>query len=247
VDGSERERYWRAWKMHCRLFPQAGNKWASVVMDQLLTFAVAVREGQYGLGAQVKVQSVERALRHVAQRLVLDGHPNPRRASPAQQLLDLPIARLIKKYRNEDPPAEPKLAIPISTITAIATNYRWHTHLDAAADLVIIAFFYLLQVGEYTTSAKKKPKRTIALRDQDVRLWQKGQLIPHSASLDLLLTVDSATICIAHTKNGTKGAVVHHKAFGGPICVVAALARRIANMQGGAALGSLSSIYHASG
>ena len=54
-------------------------------------------------------------------------------------------------------------------------------------------------------------------------------------------------ICIAHTKNGTKGAVVHHKAFGGPICVVAALARRIANMQGGAALGSLSSIYHASG
>jgi hypothetical protein len=95
----------------------------------------------------------------------LDGHPNPRRASPAQQLLDLPIARLIKKYRNEDPPAEPKLAIPISTITAIATNYRWNTHLDAAADLVIIAFFHLLQVGEYTTSAKKKPKCTIALWD----------------------------------------------------------------------------------
>ncbi len=142
----------------------------SIVTDQLLTFAVAVREGQYGLGAQVKVQSVERALRHVAQRLVLDGHSDPRRASPAQQLLDLPIACLIKKYHNKDPPAEPKLAISISTITAIATNYWWNTHLDAAADLVIIAFFYLLQVGKYTTSAKKKPKRTIAFRDQDVRL-----------------------------------------------------------------------------
>ncbi len=77
-------------------------------------------------------------------------------------------------------------------------------------------------------------------------LWRKGQLIPHSAGLDLLLTADSATICIAHTKNGTKGAVVHHKAFGGPICPVGALAWRIANMQGGPALGSLSSVYHAS-
>jgi hypothetical protein len=130
--------------MHCHLFPQTGNKLASVGMDQLLTFALAVREGQYGLGAQVKVQSVERALKHIAQRLVLDGHPNPRHASPAQQSLDLPIAHLIKKYCNQDPPAEPKLAIPISTITATATNYRWNTHLDAAADLVIIAFFYLL-------------------------------------------------------------------------------------------------------
>ncbi len=80
-----------------------------------------------------------------------------------------------------------------------------------------------------------------------MHLWRKGQLIPHSTGLDLLLTVDSATICIAHTKNGTKVAVVHHKAFGGPICPVAALARRIANMQGGPASDSLSSVYHASG
>ncbi len=92
---------------------------------------------------------------------------------------------------------------------------------------------------------EEKAKCTIALRDQDVRLWQKGQLISHSAGLDLLLTADSTTICIAHTKNGTEGAVVHHEVFGGPICQVAVLARRIANMQGGPALGSLSFVYHA--
>jgi hypothetical protein len=71
--------------------------------DQLLIFAVAVQEGQYGLGPQVKVQSVERALRHVAQSLILDGHRDPRRASAAQQSLDLPISRLLKKFRDEDP------------------------------------------------------------------------------------------------------------------------------------------------
>jgi hypothetical protein len=67
-------------------------------MDQLLTFTVTVQEGKYGLGSQVKVQLVERALRHIAQRLILDGHPDPRRASAAQQSLDLPISRLLKKF-----------------------------------------------------------------------------------------------------------------------------------------------------
>jgi hypothetical protein len=58
-----------------------------------------------------------------------------------------------------------------------------------------------------------------------------GHIIPHSAGLRALMRTDSATICIAHTKNGTKGAVVHHEAIGGPICPVAALARWVANIQ----------------
>ncbi len=130
----------------------------------------------------------------------------------------------MKKYWDEDPPAAPKLAIPISTITAIAENYRWTPHLSAAADLVIIAFFYILRVGEYTTPAKPRDKWTIPLRDCNVWLWQNGHLLSHSARLTTLLTADSATVCIVHTKNGTKGAVIHHKAFGGPICPMAALA-----------------------
>jgi hypothetical protein len=118
----------------------------------------------------------------------------------------------------------------VSTITAIVNNYRWDPYKEAVADLIIIAFFYLLQVGEYTSPSKPWEKRTIALRDCDVRLWKDGNLLPHSAGLAALLMADSATICIAHTKNGTKGAVVHHDAIGGPICPVATLAQCIANM-----------------
>ena len=110
-----------------------------------------MREGKYGNGHQVQVQSVARALHFVSQKLVLDRHPNPRRASSAEHALDLPIARLLKKYGDEDPPPEPKLAILISTLTAIAEKYRWSEHLSAVADLVIIVFFYLFQVGEYTS------------------------------------------------------------------------------------------------
>ena len=77
-----------------------------ILTDRLLTFAVAVREGQYGKGHKVQVQSVEFALRAVAQKYVLDGHPDPRRASPTQQALDLPIACLLKKYGDKDPPTK---------------------------------------------------------------------------------------------------------------------------------------------
>jgi hypothetical protein len=104
-------------------------------------------------------------------------------------------------------------------------------HLDAVTDLVIIVFFYLLRVGEYTTPHWARAKRTIPLRNCNIRLWYRGHIIPHSAGLRALMRADSATTCIAHTKNGTKGAVVHHDAIGGPICPVAALARRVANIQ----------------
>jgi hypothetical protein len=79
VDGTKRARYWHAWTTHCQLYESVIGRQPSDqdTTDRLLTFAVAVREGKYGLGNQVKVQSVERALRHVAQKLVLDEHPNP--------------------------------------------------------------------------------------------------------------------------------------------------------------------------
>jgi hypothetical protein len=108
----------------------------------------------------------------------------------------------------------------------------------------MIAFFYLLRVGEYTSPSSPCDKRTIPLRLCDVRLWQRGALLPHTASLATLLSVDSATICIANTKNGTKGVVIHHEAFGGSICPVAALARRIANIQQGPRTGTIDMVYH---
>jgi hypothetical protein len=248
VDGAERIRSWNAWTDHnLSLYGSRASDHGQATTDKLLTFAVAVREGKYGLGSPVKVQSVERALRHVAQKFVLDGHPDPRKSSAAQQSLDLPIARLIKSYRDSDPPPEPKLALPISTITAIATHYNWSPHLEAVADLVTIAFFFLLRVGEYTSPSPSRDKRTIQLRRCDVRLWRNGVVLPHTSSLAALLRADSATICIANTKNGTKGAVIHHEAFAGPICPVAALARRIANVQRGPLTGTIATVQHKSG
>ena len=122
VDRSKRHCYSKAWEMHCGLYQDTPGKIQGphILTDRLLTFAVAMREGKYGNKHQVQVQSVARALQFVSQKLVLDGHPDPQRASPAQHVLDLLIACLLKKFSDEDPPPELKLAIPISTITSNA-------------------------------------------------------------------------------------------------------------------------------
>jgi hypothetical protein len=121
-------------------------------------------------------------------------------------------------------------------------------HLEAVTDLVIIAFFYLLRVGKYTTPHHARTKRTIPLQDCNIRLWYQGKIIPHSAGLQALLRADSATILIAHTKNGTKGEVVHYDAIGGPVCPVAALARLVANIQQENSITcQLNAVYSASG
>ena len=198
----------------------------------LITFAVAVWEGKYGLGRQVKVQSVAVALQSVAQKYVLDRHPDPCQASPAQHALNLPIARILKHFDDEDPAPKPKLAVPVSIISAIASGYHFTKHHSAVADMVVIAFFYLLRVGEYTLQSNPHPKRTIPLRKCDVQLWSNGNIIHPDSYLGALLLADSATISIANTKNGTKGAFVHHFAVGGTICPVAALAQRIDNLRG---------------
>ena len=121
-------------------------------------------------------------------------------------------------------------AIPATTMMSLATSYRFMATHSAVADLIIIAFFFLLRVGEYTAQAsnqKDKKKRTIPLRTGDIKLWSGRTLIDHTASLQVLLAATSATICIENTKNGTKNAVLHHVAIGGPMCPVATLARRV--------------------
>ncbi len=82
------------------------------------------------------------------------------------------------------------------------------------------------------------------MRKCDVHPWRNGQLHDHELDLHTLLCADSATILIANTKNGMKRTFVHHDAVGGNICLVAALARRMANLQGMRVSTPLSTVCH---
>jgi hypothetical protein len=119
--------------------------------QRLLAFAARVCTGIFGNGRKVGFQSVEKALRHVAQALVLAGYEDPRRSYGAKEL-DLPISAILSTNRKDDPPPQPQLALPVATIEHAAKYSRANQPelTRATADLLTVAFFYLLRVGEYT-------------------------------------------------------------------------------------------------
>jgi hypothetical protein len=175
-----------------------------------LAFAVALRQGRFHNGNRVRRAEVERALRECAQLMVAEGLDDPRKSDTSDHRLARSITSYVKSCKDDDPPSLPQQAIPSSTIRWIATHMgssqQHQTHLTA--HLMVLAFFFLLRVGEYTKSSDKR--RTIPLRKKDIRLWRAGVILPNDGPLEVLLTADAVTICLENQKNGHKNAVLHH-------------------------------------
>ena len=174
-------------------------------------------------------QTVETALRHVSQTIVLAGFEDPRRLISNSKDLDLPFQRLQRAYRVDDPVPKQQLALPVATLKDMAAHHTArNTPKDQRlADMITVASFFLLRPGEYCMTQRSRRTRTVQFRRQDVRMWKGQQLIPHTASLATLLTCDAAMLTIDNQKNGERGSVMHHNARHGPFCPVKALARTI--------------------
>ena len=201
----------------------------SIKHEMLLSFAVRLRQGYAGKGKRIGAQAVATGLRHVAQNAVLAGYPDPRKSYGDKQL-DLPISHLLKTFRDEDPAPQPKLALPVHAIKLTCNQYYRESAPQAHAigDLITIAFFFLLRVGEYTFPKPGKRKRTTQFRLQDVKFFKNGNAVPLTAPLSMLLQASSVTLTIDRQKNGVRGATVHHHATSSPtFCPVKALARRV--------------------
>ena len=187
VDDDSRKKGWIDWERYARAWnvdPWLRHHSDASKQTHLLAFAARVRTGIFGRSIQVGHQSVEKVLRYVAQTLVLAGYPDPRRTSGGSDL-DLPFSRLLKSYKTDDPPPKPQLALPVATVARAASFHttRHPALTRATADLVTIAFFYLLRVGEYTMPKPHLRTRTVQFRVQDVTFRaQDDSIIPHSAS-----------------------------------------------------------------
>jgi hypothetical protein len=72
--------------------------------------------------------------------------------------MHLAFTRLYHAYRGEDPASEPQLALPLKVFLGITeVEGKSADPLEQAlADFVTIAFYFLLRVGEYTSSASTK-------------------------------------------------------------------------------------------
>ncbi len=105
--------------------------------------------------------------------------------------------------------------------------------LLATSQLITIAFFYLLRVGEYTHPIYVKRQgqlvratRTKQFAVEDVGFFKDGKVLQRRSPLDLLLKADSATMKISNQKNGRMGQTIHHESTDEK-GAVAALAKRV--------------------
>ena len=137
------------------------------ILQRVKGFAARVRSGFYGRGRQIKTASVQVAISSIGTTLVVEGYTFRNLLHGGDGKLVLPLRYLLEAYRQQDPPVLPQLAVSIELIVAVKYILppRDPQH-KRAAQLIIIAFFYLLRVGEYTKP--RKQTRTVQFRFNDV-------------------------------------------------------------------------------
>ena len=203
-----------------------------------LAFAAAIRTGTFTRCGQVAGhQTVATTLRHVAQTFVLDGQPDPRKDGPGQEL-SLAFKRLFAAYRSEDPAPKPELALPVSVFLDIIAHEgaSGKPKEQALADLIVMAFFCLIRVGEYTLSARSRQTRTV-IRRKDLQFWHtlpdgRQARLDHRAPYLRLAQAAAVTLTLDNQKNGARDAMIHHYAVpDNPLCPVKAAARRFSQVR----------------
>ena len=146
---------------------------------------------------------------------------------------DFRISRMIAAWKREDPPANRVKPIPIAVIRRTAYLAQ-HLPADAellraTADMIIIAFFFLLRPGEYTDS----PSETTPFTLGDVQLAIGNRRLPLDTATDAELgQARTASLTFTTQKNGVENEVIRHFLSGDPyICAVKAITRRVCHLR----------------
>jgi hypothetical protein len=152
-----------------------------------------------------------------------------------------PIRLVLDGWKKEDPTPEKKLPVKADVPEYLATMGRQAAATElqkAVGALSLIAFYYLLRVGEYTGKpTRNETKQTQQFKVKDVTFFKydrTGRLrqLPRNAAAHLIMSADSATLKLDNQKNGWKGVCIHHHANGDCfMCPVRALGRRILHIR----------------
>lgn len=165
------------------------------------------------------------------------------------------VFRMMDGWRKEDPPTMKKHPVEADVPEFLATIGRQATATalqQAVGDLTLIAFYYLLRIGEYTGKpSRNETKQTEQFKLQDVTFFKRDKngilrQLPKDAPDHLILSADSATLKLDNQKNGWKGVCIHQHVNGDCfMCPVRALGRRVLHIRdnGGTAETFLSAFW----
>ncbi len=200
-----RQKYWNHWESYTGplgVDPYLQDEHFTTRMRVLSGFLARVHTGYYGQGKQVKNCTVSSELTAVGQAIVLACNNNPTKIKGSDKHLPR-LQVMIDGYRKEDPATIKKLPVQSDVpelLVMTAYNGMGTEKEKAAADLTLIAFYYLLRVGEYTVKgSRNSTKQTIQFKYEDITFFCKnarGQLrcLPCNAPDNLIATADGATL-----------------------------------------------------
>ena len=151
------------------------------------------------------------------------------------------LHQTLEGWAKSDPPTMKKLPVEADIPEQIlkwcllpgATSLMW-----ATGDWCLIAFYWLLRIGEYTVKgSRNETKQTVQFKMEDVTFFDESESgkitkLPWSASDEEIMAAASATLKLDNQKNGWKGVCVHHEANGDTFfCPVRALGRRYCSIR----------------
>jgi hypothetical protein len=111
---------------------------------------------------------VEDSLRAIGQTFAALGAPDPRLDQHGH--IDFRIQRQLRAYSRANPPPNRVKPIPdqiLRHVAALAADPSATPDIKAIADMISLAFFFLLRPGEYTGTASDTTPFTL----QDVQCW----------------------------------------------------------------------------
>ena len=168
-----RNKVWKDWQTHCQAYnvpPYLDGCSFEEVARVGLNFGGMLRQGRGRRRKLVSAGSISTGVGGVATQIGLDRGTRPLH-QPGSDKYILPIQRMLAGFRSFDPPTEKKLAChPDLPLFAVTNAYKGKASVvrQATGDLVCIAFYYLLRIGQYTTKTrreKKKQKRQFRVKD----------------------------------------------------------------------------------
>ena len=224
--------HWKKWAEFCAEL--AVDPLLQDVDDPVILFQVFLHRYRTGRiapqGHPVRARTAEDALRSVGQTFASMGAGDPRYTE--QGKMDFRLTRQITYYKKQDPPPDRVKPIPVQVI-----RYIMHAALVAGAfqgnlataDMIALAFFFLLRPGEYTAT----PSETTPFTLQDVQMFAGLRRLDLRTATDYELRAATfASLTFTTQKNAVRGEVIGLAKSGNPeLCPVLSIARRVIHLR----------------
>lgn len=158
------------------------------------------------------------------------GSPDPR--LDLANKIDFRLKRLFSFYKKEDPPPHRVKPIPVPIIRRIlelANSPTVAASASTTADMIALAFFFLLRPGEYTGTTSDTVPFTLG----DVQLFLGHERLNiYTASEATLWNATFTTLTFTDQKNGVRGEVVGLGRSGDlSLCPVRSMIRRVIHLR----------------